>query len=66
VVRSGIIRAFGSYLRRLMGTALQNRSLALLAGVGGTLILQSSTATGLMITSFAGRNLVDLVPALAF
>jgi hypothetical protein len=39
--------------------------LALLAGVDVTALLQSSTATTLMITSFAGRGLVDLVPALA-
>jgi phosphate:Na+ symporter len=65
MVRSGIMRAFGSELRRLLSTALQNRLLALLAGIGVTALLQSSTATALMITSFAGRGLVDLVPALA-
>jgi phosphate:Na+ symporter len=65
MVRSGIMRAFGSELRRLLSTTLQNRLLALLAGIGVTALLQSSTATALMITSFAGRGLVDLVPALA-
>jgi phosphate:Na+ symporter len=35
------------------------------AGIGVTALLQSSTATGLMMTSFAARGLVDLVPALA-
>ena len=35
------------------------------AGIGVTALLQSSTATGLMITSFAGRGFDDLVPALA-
>src|SRR6202045_3666768 len=64
MVRSGIMRAFGSELRRLLSTALRNRLLALLAGIGVTALLQSSTATALMITSFAGRGLVDLVPAL--
>jgi phosphate:Na+ symporter len=65
MVCSGIMRAFGSELRRLLSTALRNRLLALLAGIGVTALLQSSTATALMITSFAGRGLVDLVPALA-
>jgi phosphate:Na+ symporter len=65
MVRSGITRAFGSELRHILSTALQNRLLALLAGIGVTALLQSSTATALMITSFAGRGLVDLVPALA-
>ncbi len=65
MVRSGIMRAFGSELRRVLGRALRNRFLALLAGVGVTALLQSSTATGLLMTSFAARGLVDLVPALA-
>jgi phosphate:Na+ symporter len=65
MVRSGIMRAFGSELRRILSTALQNRLIALLAGIGVTALLQSSTATALMMTSFAGRGLVDLVPALA-
>jgi phosphate:Na+ symporter len=65
MVRSGIMRAFGSELRRVLSTALRNRFLALLAGIGVTALLQSSTATGLLMTSFAARGLVDLVPALA-
>jgi phosphate:Na+ symporter len=65
MVRSGIMRAFGAELRRLLSRALSNRFLALLAGIGVTALLQSSTATGLMMTSFAARGLVDLVPALA-
>jgi phosphate:Na+ symporter len=65
MVRSGIMRAFGAELRRFLSTALRNRLLALLAGIGVTAVLQSSTATALMITSFAARGLVALVPALA-
>jgi phosphate:Na+ symporter len=65
MVRSGIIRAFGSELRRGLSTALRNRFLALLAGIGVTALLQSSTATGLLMTSFAARGLIDLVPGLA-
>jgi phosphate:Na+ symporter len=65
MVRSGVMRAFGSGLRRFLGTALRNRFLALLAGIGVTALLQSSTAAGLLMTSFAARGLVDLVPALA-
>jgi phosphate:Na+ symporter len=65
MVRSGIMRAFGSELRRVLSTALRNRFLALLAGIGVTALLQSSTATGLLMTSFAARGLIDLVPGLA-
>ena len=63
MVRSGIMRAFGSELQSILSTALSNRFLAPLAGL--TALLQSSTATGLLMTSFAARGLVNLVPALA-
>src|ERR1700737_1095628 len=65
MVRSGIMRAFGSDLRRLLGLAIGDRLTAFLAGLGVTALLQSSTATGLMTASFAAGGLVDLVPALA-
>jgi phosphate:Na+ symporter len=65
MVHSGIVRAFGSDLRRLLGTALRNRFLAFLAGVIVTALLQSSTATGLMTASFVTGGAVDLAPALA-
>jgi phosphate:Na+ symporter len=65
MVQSGIQRAFGPHLRRFLGRALGDRFRALLAGLGVTAILQSSTATGLMAAGFAAGGLVDLVPALA-
>jgi phosphate:Na+ symporter len=65
MVHSGVVRAFGSDLRRLLGVALRNRFLAVLAGILVTAVLQSSTATGLMATSFVSSGTVDLVPALA-
>jgi phosphate:Na+ symporter len=65
MVRSGIVRAFGSDLRRFLGVALRNRFLAFAAGVFVTALLQSSTATGLMTASFVTGGAVDLVPALA-
>src|SRR6201987_62448 len=65
MVHSGIVRAFGSDLRRILGTALHNRFLAFLAGLAVTALLQSSTATGLMTASFVTGGAVDLAPALA-
>ena len=65
MVQSGIQRAFGPNLRRLLGRALGDRWRAMLAGLGVTAVLQSSTATGLMATGFAAGGLVDLIPALA-
>src|SRR5580700_12258203 len=65
MVQTGIQRAFGPNLRRVLGRAFGDRFRAFAAGFGVTAILQSSTATGLMAASFAAGGLVDLVPALA-
>jgi phosphate:Na+ symporter len=65
MVHSGVVRAFGSQLRRLLGIALHNRFRAFFAGAFVTAILQSSTATGLMVCSFVTGGTLDLVPALA-
>ena len=65
MVRSGIMRAFGSDLRRVLSHALGNRLSAFLAGIGITAVLQSSTATNLMTTTFVTRGVVALVPGLA-
>ncbi len=65
MVQSGIMRAFGSELRRLLIRALRNRFVAFGAGVGLTALLQSSTATGLMTASFVTGGVLALVPALA-
>jgi phosphate:Na+ symporter len=65
MVQTGVQRAFGAKLRSFLGSALRNRFKAFFAGIGVTALLQSSTATGLMVTGFAAGGLVDLVPALA-
>lgn len=64
-VQNGVERAFGSDLRRLLGQALRNRVVAMGAGAGVTMLLQSSTATAMMAASFAARGALELVPALA-
>jgi phosphate:Na+ symporter len=65
MVHSGILRAFGSDLRQLLAKALSNRITAFGAGLGLTALLQSSTATALITSSFTSEGLVSLVPALA-
>jgi phosphate:Na+ symporter len=65
MVQSGILRAFGPELRRVLSKALQNRLAAFAAGLGLTALLQSSTATGLMAASFVSEGVMALVPALA-
>jgi len=65
MVHSGVVRAFGAELRRMLGVALRNRFRAFVAGAVVTALLQSSTATGLMTASFVTGGAVDLVPALS-
>jgi len=65
MVQTGVQRAFGARLRSVLGTALRSPPMAFLSGLGVTAVLQSSTATGLMVSGFASAGLVDLVPALA-
>src|SRR5689334_18487746 len=65
MVHSGILRAFGPDLRLLLSKALSNRFSAVAAGLGLTAVLQSSTATALITSSFAAEGVVDLVAALA-
>ncbi len=65
IVRTGILRVLGENLRRVLAGSMGSRTTALLAGVGVTSLAQSSTATGLIMSSFLGRNLVPLSAALA-
>jgi len=65
MVHTGILRAFGPDLRRVLSRALANRFAAFAAGLGLTAVLQSSTATALMTAFFTTAGIVALVPALA-
>jgi phosphate:Na+ symporter len=65
MVRTGMTRAFGASLRSLLGKACSNRAKAFAVGIGVTGLLQSATATALLLASFASRKLVTLPLALA-
>ncbi|MGV0758894.1 Na/Pi cotransporter family protein [Tistrella mobilis] len=65
MVQTGVQRAAGARLKLWLGHALRGRLSAFAAGIGVTALLQSSTATGLMVTGFAATGLLALVPALA-
>lgn len=65
MVHSGIVRAFGARIRRSLRAVLKTRFRAFLAGVGVTALLQSSTATALMLSSFSASGMIDLAPGLA-
>ena len=57
MVQSGILRAFGPDLRRLLAKALGNRFSAFAAGIALTALLQSSTATALSLARLPLRGL---------
>jgi phosphate:Na+ symporter len=65
IVRTGMLRVFGENLRRILALSFGNRFRALIAGLGVTSLVQSSTATCLIVASFVGKNLVTTSAALA-
>jgi phosphate:Na+ symporter len=65
IVRTGVLRVFGESLRQVLAKSFSNRLSALLAGLGVTTVVQSSTATCLIVASFVGKGLVTTTAALA-
>lgn len=65
LVRTGVLRVFGANLRSLLARSMGNRFSAALSGIGVTALVQSSTATALMTSSFVGQGLISLPAALA-
>lgn len=65
MVGVAVERAAGGDLKRVLGQTTNNRFSAALAGMGITVLLQSSTAVVLMAASFVGRGLIATAPALA-
>jgi phosphate:Na+ symporter len=65
LVRTGILRVFGANLRHVLARSIGTRPAAAMAGLGVTALVQSSTATALIVSSFVGQGLVALPTALA-
>ena len=65
IVRTGILRVYGSQLRRVLSQNMSRRPLAFVAGILVTALVQSSNATAMLVTSFVGQGLMALTPALA-
>ena len=65
IVRTGILRVYGSNLRHVIGQNMSRRGLAFIAGIVVTAMVQSSNATAMLVTSFVGQGLMALMPALA-
>jgi phosphate:Na+ symporter len=64
-VRTGILRVFGANLRTILSRSVSNRFGAAVSGIGVTAVVQSSTATALIVSSFVGQGLMSLPSALA-
>ena len=65
LVRTGILRVFGANLRHVLSRSISNRYAAAISGIGVTALVQSSTATALIVSSFVGQGMVTLPLALA-
>ncbi|MFM2275827.1 MAG: hypothetical protein RL211_1699 [Pseudomonadota bacterium] len=65
LVRTGILRVFGANLRHILAKSVTNRLTAVMSGIGVTALVQSSTATALIVASFVGQGLMTLTSALA-
>jgi phosphate:Na+ symporter len=65
IVRTSVLRLYGGALRRVLRQSVSNRFAAFAAGLCVTALIQSSNATALMISAFAGQGLIATAPALA-
>ena len=65
LVRTGILRVFGANLRSILARSTSHRMAAVMSGIGVTAVVQSSTATSLIVSAFVGQGLMDLSSALA-
>ncbi|POF41255.1 hypothetical protein B0D71_18690 [Pseudomonas laurylsulfativorans] len=65
IVRTGILRVYGTNLRHVIGYNMSKRWLAFVSGIVVTAMVQSSNATAMLVTSFVGQGLMALTPALA-
>lgn len=65
MIRTGMMRAFGAWLRTAIGVWTGNRVKAALAGTMAAAMVQSSTATAVMVCSFVAHGALTTAPALA-
>ena len=64
MVRTGVERAYGGFLRHRLGPALRNPALAVAGGAALAIALQSATAVSLLVGSFAGAGAVGATAGL--
>jgi phosphate:Na+ symporter len=59
MVKTGVERAYGDVLRHRLRDTMRNPVMAVVAGTGLAIALQSSTAVTLLVGSFAGSGIVS-------
>ena len=64
MVRTGVLRVMGGKLRELLARGMHHKTIGLLAGMGVSSLLQSSTATCLIVGAFVGQGLISTSAAL--
>src|SRR2546425_8885075 len=64
LVGEGLQRAAGTRLRHVLSTLTGNRFKSLLVGAGVTAVLQSSSATTVMLVGFASAGVLTLRPTI--
>jgi phosphate:Na+ symporter len=65
IVRTGVLRLLGANLRQVLRGSSDRRFMAFVAGISVTGLLQSSTATALLVSSFVAQGVIATSAALA-
>lgn len=64
-VRTGVLRVIGGKLREVLARGVDKRLMGLMAGMGVSSLLQSSTATCLIVSAFVGQGMIGTAAALS-
>ena len=64
IMSSGLRSACGEKLQVMLGRATKNRIISVLAGIGVTVLVQSSSATDMMVIGFVSSGLMTLLQAI--
>lgn len=65
MVKNGFTRAYATSLRKVIAENTNNRFKAFLSGLAVTAVLQSSTATALVVSSFASKKMIGTLAGLS-
>ncbi|MGI9407486.1 MAG: Na/Pi cotransporter family protein, partial [Hyphomicrobiaceae bacterium] len=65
MARTGMTRAFGGSIRRVLTSSTKSRTQAVLVGLASAATLQSSTAVAMLVSSFAASGAIGVAGGLA-